>query len=149
VFVGGGAQGDPGRTGLQGLEHRLVVADPFGEESHEGPAGEQPPTGPEGVVVGGRGLPVGGPVDGDHPGQLEEGPEEWDPEEGRLPEEAGQGGHEEQGVDETVDVVGHEDGGTVDRELPEALDLDPAEEDPDEDPGQPPHRPLGDPAHGL
>ncbi len=143
---------DPGRSRLEWLQHGLVMTDPFGEQRHLAPLDEQPPTGTEAALVARRRLTVFGPVHGDDPGELQKGPQRKDPKKRRLPEKmrkARQRGHQQQQrVDQPVYMVGHDHRRHIDGQVSETLQLDPTEEDPDQQPGQSPHRPISGPAHG-
>ena len=87
-------------------------------------------------------VTVDGPVDRHDAGELQERPQRRDPEEGRLPEKAGeatQGRHEEEPVDEAVGVIGHQDDRTLVRKVLTVHDLHGAEEDAHQEPGQQGH----------
>ena len=138
-------EGNPCRTRPEGLEPQLVVADAFGEHGHHATIRQDGAAGGKGRSVAVPGDGVHGPVDGNDAGQLEEGPQDGDAEEGRLPEEArvaAQRGHQEQPVDQPVRVVGDQDDRPRGWDAIDGVQLDRAEEDPHEHPGQQGHQPL-------
>jgi hypothetical protein len=150
VVVDRCAEGDSRRSRLQRLELELVVAHPLGEERDHAAMSEQLATRPECRRIAiGRDV-VLGPVHGDDAGQFQERPERQDREQGRLAEKAGvpaERRHQQEAVDQPVQVVGHQHDRGRRRDVPRSLEFDPAEEDADQEAGERPHRRVGQAAH--
>jgi hypothetical protein len=136
------------------LQRGQVVADALGKDTDH-PAGAQhvPTAGQGGAVVlgplsvGEVAGDVGAPVHRDHAGEGEERPERDDLPQCRLAQEVGEalpGRHEDDGVDQSILVVGDLDDGPAERNVVVTGDLQASEENPDHRAGQPSGGPVGE-----
>ena len=154
-----GFEDDTGGARLERLERGVAVARPLGEEGEGAALGQQ-------VVGTGEGLDVPAginaagvrplvlpAVDGDGAGEVEERAQEGDLPQGALGQEAGHHGqrpHQQQRVDQPVDVVGHQDQrmiAAIARDALRSHHLDFAEEDLEDQAGHGPHEAVG--GHGA
>ena len=142
--VVGRLEGDPGRPRLERLQRQLVVADAFGEHGHH-------PALLSSAWLMAKADTLWSPASasivrytGMTPAKLQERPQRRDLEERRLAEEArvaAQRRHQEQAVDQSVGVVGHQDDWSRGRQTVAPFDLNAAEENPDQE-GPAPTRSL-------
>ena len=144
-----GFEDDPGGAGLERLEGGLAVALPLGEEGDGAARRQDLVAADEGLgVPGGVRALVLPAVDGDGLGELHEGTDDRVLPQGALgqePRHDRQRSQEQQRVDQPVDVVGDEDERPAQRDALGPHDLDFAEEDLEEEPGEGAEEAVGGP----
>jgi hypothetical protein len=144
-------QDDPRGARLERLERGGAVARPLGEEGEHAPARQQLVGAGEGLgVLGGVRALVLPAVDGDRPGPIDERADQRVLPQGALgqePRHHRQGTHQQDGVDQAVDVVRHQHQGAVERDALGSRHLDLPEKDPEDEADEGAEGAVGAPHH--
>src|ERR1019366_406774 len=115
------------------------------EHCHDAALGQNPMAGGEGQCVLIAARTVDRAIDRHHSGKLQEWPQWGDLEQGRFSQKAripAECGHQEETVNKSVSVIGHDNNGSGCRKVLGGLHLNPSKEDMNEQPSETSHSPV-------